>query len=57
MDNYQGASNMNEQVIEEYLFLTHLNVANDDKYDDKYDDKWDESDWSDEPKSGCWGDW
>lgn len=44
---------MNEQVIEEYLFLTHLNVAN----DDKYDDKWDESDWSDEPKSGCWGDW
>lgn len=57
MDNYQGASNMNEQVIEEYLFLTHLNVTNDDKYDDKYDDKWDESDWSDEPKSGCWGDW
>ena len=42
---------MENQVITEYLAITNSNA------NDKYDDKWDESKWSDEPKSGCWGDW
>ena len=45
-----------DNVILEYFDLTGSNIETANNYQD-YSDTWDESDWSDEPKSGCWGDW